>query len=143
MGRNGNAQYFCVSYSNIVHFTDQNWISKTVICNRCVMVCKTGFANWNTKIALLRASMVVTYYIKLFWMGADRHNGILMSLLLPVADTITLEANYGLQINKWSKVTNLKLEKRRLVVKCFRLHTNFRDVYEIKVMLVLIGFYTC
>ena len=33
-------------------------------------------------------------------MGADRHNGILMSLLLPVAFTITLEANYGLQINK-------------------------------------------
>ena len=32
--------------------------------------------------------MVVTYYIKLFHAGADRHNGILMSLLLLVAETI-------------------------------------------------------
>ena len=31
--------------------------------------------------------MVLTYYIKLFQMGADRHNGILMSLLLLVAET--------------------------------------------------------
>ena len=52
------------------------------------MVCKIGFTNWNAKIALLRASMVVTYYIKLFRMGADRHHGILLSLLLLVAETI-------------------------------------------------------
>ena len=39
----------------------------------------------NTKIGLLRASMVVTYYIKCFRRGTDRHNGILMSLLLPIA----------------------------------------------------------
>ena len=90
MGRNGNAQYFCVSYSNIAHFTDQNWISKTVICNRCVMVGKNGFANWNTKVALLRASMVVTYYIKLFWTETDRQNGIAISLLRLVAETIKL-----------------------------------------------------
>ena len=32
--------------------------------------------------------MVVTYYIKLFRNGADRHNGILMSLLLLGAETI-------------------------------------------------------
>ena len=31
--------------------------------------------------------MVVTYYINLFCAGADRHNGILMSLLL-TAETI-------------------------------------------------------
>ena len=31
--------------------------------------------------------MVVTYYIKLFRTGADRHNGILKSLLLLVAET--------------------------------------------------------
>ena len=31
--------------------------------------------------------MVVTYYIKLFRTGADRHNGILMSLLPLVAET--------------------------------------------------------
>ena len=54
------------------------------------MVCKIGFTNWNAKIAPLRASMVVTYYIyiRLFRTGADRHNGILMSLLLLVAETI-------------------------------------------------------
>ena len=53
------------------------------------MVFKIGFTNWNAKIALLRTSMVVTYYIKLFRAGADRHNGILMSLLL-VVKTIKL-----------------------------------------------------
>ena len=31
--------------------------------------------------------MVVTYYIKLFRTGANRHNGILMSLLLLDAET--------------------------------------------------------
>ena len=54
------------------------------------MVCKIGFTYWNAKIALLRASMVVTYYIKLFQTGADRHNGFLMSLILLVAPTIIL-----------------------------------------------------
>ena len=33
--------------------------------------------------------MVVTYFIKLFRKGADRHNGILIYLLLLVAETIT------------------------------------------------------
>ena len=42
----------------------------------------------NGKIALVRASVVVTDYIELFCMGADRHNGILTSLLLLVAETI-------------------------------------------------------
>ena len=36
---------------------------------------------------LLRASMVVAYNTKLFWTGVDRNNGILMSLLLLVAET--------------------------------------------------------
>ena len=71
-----------------VHFTDQNLILKTVYCIKCVMVCKVGFTNWNAKITLLRVSMVVTYYIKLFRTGADIHNGILLSLLLLVAETI-------------------------------------------------------
>ena len=48
---------------------------------------KKGISGWNPKIALVRASTVVTYYIKLFRTGADRHNGILMSLLLLVAET--------------------------------------------------------
>ena len=42
----------------------------------------------NRKIALVRASTVVTYYIKLFHTGADRHNGFLMSLLLLAAEKI-------------------------------------------------------
>ena len=33
--------------------------------------------------------MVVTYYIKLFRTGADKHNGILMYLLLLDAETIS------------------------------------------------------
>ena len=56
----------------VVDFTDQNWIAKTFYCIRCVMVCKIGLTNWTAKIELLRASMVVTDYIKLFRAGADR-----------------------------------------------------------------------
>ena len=37
------------------------------------------------------ASIVVTYYIKFFLTGADRRNGILMSLLLRVAEIIKLD----------------------------------------------------
>ena len=47
-----------------------------------------GISVENGKIALVRASMVVTYYIKVFRTGADRHNNILMSFLLLVAETI-------------------------------------------------------
>ena len=50
------------------------------------MVCKIRLTNWNAKITVLRASMIITYNIKLFRTGADRHNGILMSLLLLVAE---------------------------------------------------------
>ena len=75
----------------VVHFTDQNWISNTIYCIRCVMVCKIGFCQLKRKNRTFacRAFMVVTYYIKLFRVGADRHNGILMSLLLLAAETIT------------------------------------------------------
>ena len=52
------------------------------------MVCKIVFTNSNAKPSLLRASMVVTYYIKLFQMGANKHNGVLMSLLVLVAETM-------------------------------------------------------
>ena len=69
-------------------FTDQNWISKTVYCIKCVMVRKNGFTNWNAKVVLLHAAMAVTYYIRLFWPGADRPNGILISLLFLFAETI-------------------------------------------------------
>ena len=58
------------------------------------MVSKIGFANWNEKMALLHASVVVIYYIKLFRTGADRHNGILMSVLL-IAETKYLKMLLG------------------------------------------------
>ena len=51
---------------------------------------KWEFPVENRKIALVPASMVFTYYIKLFRTGADGHNGILASLLLLVAETINL-----------------------------------------------------
>ena len=47
----------------------------------------------NGKMALERALMVVAYYIKLFCTEADRRNGILMSLLLLVADNKTFVNN--------------------------------------------------
>ena len=67
-------------------------------CIGCVMVCKIGFTKWNATIALLLASMVVTYYNKVFWTGDDRHNGILMSLLLLVAEITKLLKNHVLNI---------------------------------------------
>ena len=70
----------------VVHFTDQTWISKTVYCIRCVMVCKIVFTNWNAKIELLLASMVFTYYIELFRTEADRQNSILISLPYLIAE---------------------------------------------------------
>ena len=67
MRRNGNAQKFCVSHSS--GRTDQNWLPKTVYCIRCAMVCEIGSSNWNAKTAFWRASMVGTYYTRLFWTG--------------------------------------------------------------------------
>ena len=86
-------------YLIVVHFTGQDWVSKPVCCIRRVMVCKIGFTNWNAKLLLLRASMVYAYYIKLFWTGADRHNGILMSLLLLVAETMKEKSTYILKLH--------------------------------------------
>ena len=105
MRRNGN------KCSKFLHFTDQNGIPDIVYCIRCVMVCKISFTNWNAKIALLRASMVVSYYIKLFRTGADRHNGILMSLLLLVAETKTVKYNSWVKQICYTKKHNLILWK--------------------------------
>ena len=49
---------------------------------------KREFPVENAKIAFVRVSMVVTYYIKLFRTGNDRHNGILMTVFLLVSQTI-------------------------------------------------------
>ena len=53
-----------------------------LICPKKVLPVKNG------KIALWHASMAVTYYIKLFHTGANRHNDVLMSLLLLVGEII-------------------------------------------------------
>ena len=80
------------------------------------MVYKIGFTNKNAKIALLRASMVVTYYIKLFRTGAGRHNGILMSLLLLVAETNMLETK---REQLWILTANLVYVKTgAIIVTC-------------------------
>ena len=50
-------------------------------------------AKFQLKFALVRASMVVTNSLKLFRTGTDRHSGVLMSLLLLVAETIMPECN--------------------------------------------------
>ena len=42
----------------------------------------------NAKTALVRVSIVATYFIKLFRTGADRHTGILISLLVQVAEAV-------------------------------------------------------
>ena len=57
---------------------------------------KREFPVENGKITLVRALMVLTYYIKLFLTGADRHNGILVSLLVLVAAAISLSYNVEL-----------------------------------------------
>ena len=48
--------------------------------------------------------MVVTCYIKLFRSGADRHNGILMLLLLLLAETIKQEVGNDLSV--WVLLTS-------------------------------------
>ena len=108
----------------VVHFTDQNWISKTVYCIRCVMVCKIGFTNWNVKIALSRASMVVTYYIKLFRTEDDRRNGILMSPLFLVAET-KIKKNFQ-KIFK-SKSLDIITKRKVKIAKYIDVMLNLKD----------------
>ena len=80
-----------------VHFTDQN-------CIWCVIVCKVSFTNWNAKIELLRASTVVTYYIKLLRTGADRHNGILMFTASSRREKKVVSSSFGNDFGKrWGK----------------------------------------
>ena len=43
--------------------------------------------------------MVVTYYIKIFRTGADRHNGILMPLLLVVAEITRIRSKINLTLS--------------------------------------------
>ena len=66
----------------------------------------------NEKFALVCASMVVTYDIKFFPTGADRHNDILMSLLLLVTVTINRLLSKGMS-NIYLKVVIETLPKLR------------------------------
>ena len=68
--------------------------SKTEKMNSAIEFC-IEFPVENGKIVLLRASMVVTYYIKLFNTVDDRHSGILMSLLLLVAEKMKKRKQAG------------------------------------------------
>ena len=61
---------------------------------------KRVFLVENEKITIVRASMVVTYYVKLFRTGADRHNGILMPLLLLVPDIVIAENPHILSVKR-------------------------------------------
>ena len=60
-------------------------------------------------------SMVIAYYIKLFRTGADRHNGILMSLLLLVTETKRISMLTGLKVlslaNVYSTDQNIMQQK--------------------------------
>ena len=61
---------------------------------------KNGISSRSGKIALVRASMVVTYYIKLFRRGVEKHR-ILMSLLLLVVEATSWgwARTFDLQLN--------------------------------------------
>ena len=78
---------FCVPCRSSRTFCRPELNPKTVHCIRYVMVCNIGFTKRSAKVTFLRSSMVVTSYIKLFQTGVDRNIGILMSLLLLVAET--------------------------------------------------------
>ena len=59
--------------------------------------------------------MVITYYIKLFRTGANRHNGILISLLLLVTETKRISMLTGLKVlslaNVYSTDQNIMQQK--------------------------------
>lgn len=64
---------------------------------------KKVFPTKNRKIALVCASMDFSYYIKLFCSGSDRHNDILISFLILVAERISVMADI-LKIYSFSKI---------------------------------------
>ena len=56
--------------------------------NLTILIFSTKFAQkGNFRSKTEKIALVVTYYIKLFRRGANRHNGILMFLLLLVVET--------------------------------------------------------
>ena len=71
----------------------------------------------NEKIAFLHASMGVTSYSEFFRMGSDRDNGILMSLLLLVAEANKLK--FEVLFSKFCGLMLEYIDKRRLTVVKF------------------------
>ena len=65
--------------------------------------------------------MVVTYYIKLFRTGADKHNGILMSLFLLVAETKMSFLGFTDETIKWY---TSYLSNRKLVISIENAYSN-------------------
>ena len=53
--------------------------------------------DYNRNITLLRVFIVLIYYVKLFRAGANRHNGILISLLLLLTEAINCYVIIGLK----------------------------------------------
>ena len=86
---------------------------------------KKVFPTKNRKIALVCASMDFSYYIKLFCSGSDRHNDILISFLILVAERISVMADI-LKIYSFSKIKSsqddisiyLFLHSMLLVIQC-------------------------
>ena len=76
--------YFVQDCRNQISALTDNFDFFNQICPKREILVENG------KIVLVGASIVVTYYIKLFRTGADRHSGILMSLILLVAETINV-----------------------------------------------------
>ena len=91
MGKNINALNFYVQKRSSILQTRTKSLKTVYLTIRPSGV--WWFVKWvlqteTQKSHFFRASMVVTYYIKLFRTRADRHNGILMSLFPLVAETI-------------------------------------------------------
>ena len=121
----------CAFY-NLVLFWWYVIVCKTFVCSEFLDMPQKSWRSKrrqrklvnNTKIALLGASMVmvITYNIKLFRTGADRHSGILMSLLYLVANTIMILSvakndcsQSSVQLLHLYRYT-LKLYQRRLII---------------------------
>ena len=71
--------------------------------------------------------MFVTYYIKLFRTGTDRHNGILMSLLLLVAQTII---NDNLQNLKFYQRSSKNMTQNMMFCTKLKLLTPQKKLYS-------------
>lgn len=72
------------------------------------------------KFALLRASIFFSYYIKLFHMGANRYNSILMSFLFLVAETIIVCHIWNVFHNHDACIIITFLKKYRISTKPWR-----------------------